>query len=66
MTSPATGTLGRSSAVPQYRKLLALSAILGLVASVVAWSLLTLVPLIQDAVFTTLPAQLGYESAPWW
>lgn len=50
----------------QYRKLLALSAIIGLVASVVAWSLLTLVPLIQDAVFTNLPAQLGYESAPWW
>lgn len=51
----------------EYRKLLVLSAVVGLVASLVAWSLLTLVPLIQDAVFETLPDALGYDSPPgWW
>lgn len=50
----------------EYRRLLLLSAVIGLVASVVAWSLLTLVPLIQDAVFVTLPDALGYEAPPWW
>jgi len=50
----------------EYRRLLVLSAVIGLVASVVAWSLLTVVPLIQDAVFVTLPEALGHASPPWW
>lgn len=49
-----------------YRRLLLLSAAVGLAASVVAWSLLTLVPKIQDAVFRTLPGALGYDEPPWW
>lgn len=49
-----------------YRKLLVLSAVIGLAASVVAWSLLTVVPLIQDAAFLNLPEALGYDAPPWW
>lgn len=49
-----------------YRKLLVLSAGVGIAASLVAWSLLTLVPVIQDAVFLDLPDALGYAAPPWW
>jgi H+/Cl- antiporter ClcA len=50
----------------EYRRILVLSVVIGLMASVVAWSLLTVVPLIQDAVFVALPDALGYDSTPWW
>jgi H+/Cl- antiporter ClcA len=50
----------------EYRRILVLSVVIGLMASVVAWSLLTVVPIIQDAVFVALPDALGYDSTPWW
>ncbi|MCB0966400.1 MAG: chloride channel protein [Ilumatobacter sp.] len=51
----------------QYVGFLLLSAVVGLVASLVAWSFLTLTPWIQEAVFDDLPGQLGFDAPPrWW
>jgi H+/Cl- antiporter ClcA len=49
-----------------YHRLLILCAVIGLVVSFVAWCFLTLVPLIQDVVYTDLPGALGFSSEPWW
>ncbi len=51
---------------PDYRKLLILAGLIGVAVSVAAWAFLTLVPWIQDAVFTDLPDGLGFDEAPWW
>jgi H+/Cl- antiporter ClcA len=47
--------------------LLMLAAIVGVVVSLAAWGFLELVHQIQVGVFTDLPKDLGYDSAPrWW
>jgi H+/Cl- antiporter ClcA len=47
--------------------LLVLAGLVGLVASLAAWGFLELVHQIQQGVFTDLPKDLGYDSAPeWW
>jgi H+/Cl- antiporter ClcA len=50
-----------------FLRLLVLVAILGVVASLVAWGFLELVKHLQEWVYTDLPEGLGYDSAPrWW
>jgi H+/Cl- antiporter ClcA len=47
--------------------LLVLASIVGVVVSLVAWGFLELVHWIQQWVFTDIPQDLGYDSAPiWW
>ena len=51
----------------QFRVLLVLAAIVGVVTSVVAWGFLELIYQIQQGVYTHLPAELGFDSTPeWW
>lgn len=68
--------MGDGSALPQdaqsvvrnpgFRRLLILSAVVGLIVSVGAWAFLTLVPWTQDRLFVDLPEVLGFSGAPWW
>ena len=46
--------------------LLVLAAILGVVASLVAWGFLELVHELQPWVFTDLPDAIGFDDTPWW
>src|ERR1700679_2845775 len=46
--------------------LLALAAVVGVVVSLAAWGFLELIHQIQVWVFTDLPGDLGYASAPMW
>ena len=51
----------------EFRALLVLAGLLGVVTSVVAWGFLELVFHMQGWVFDDLPDALGYDSAPvWW
>lgn len=50
----------------QYRVLLVLAALIGVVVSLVSWGFLELVYYIQHGVYKDLPSDLGYSSAPWW
>jgi H+/Cl- antiporter ClcA len=51
----------------EYRSLIVLAGVLGVVASLVAWGFLELVTHMQGWVFDDLPEALGYDAAPvWW
>src|SRR5689334_1072140 len=51
----------------QYRVLLVLAAVVGLLVSVAAWGFLELVHAIQVGVYDDLPGDVGYDSMPsWW
>jgi H+/Cl- antiporter ClcA len=51
----------------QYRRLLIVAALIGVVVSFGSWCFLELVHDIQQAVFVHLPSGLGYKTAPdWW
>lgn len=50
----------------EYRRLLVVVGAIGLVVSLAAWGLLTLVPVIQDGAYEDLPKALGFAQAPWW
>jgi H+/Cl- antiporter ClcA len=51
----------------QLFSLLALAAVVGVVASALAWGFLELVAHMQQWVFTDIPEDLGFDSAPlWW
>jgi H+/Cl- antiporter ClcA len=50
----------------QYRVLLVLAAVVGVIVSLASWGFLELVHQIQVGVYTNLPGDLGYDSAPWW
>jgi H+/Cl- antiporter ClcA len=50
-----------------YIQLLLLAAIVGVPVSAIAYGFLELVDLLQTALFTDLPKELGFDSAPvWW
>jgi H+/Cl- antiporter ClcA len=57
------GTLLRS---PQYRRLLVVSGVLGIVISVAAWGFLELTAALQEWVWVDLPDALGFAELPWW
>ncbi len=46
--------------------LCAFAAIVGVVVSLAAWCFLEAIHQIQHGVFTDLPSDMGYHSAPWW
>ncbi len=50
----------------QYRGLLVVAALLGVVVSAASWAFLELVEVIQEAVYEQLPSGLGYDEIPWW
>ena len=51
----------------QYRVLLVLAAVIGLIVSTASWGFLELVHEIEKLVYKDLPDDLGYASAPlWW
>jgi H+/Cl- antiporter ClcA len=51
----------------QFRVLLLLAAVVGVIASAVAWGFLELVFHMQTWVFTDIPKDLGFDSTPlWW
>ncbi|MCU0261879.1 MAG: chloride channel protein [Ilumatobacteraceae bacterium] len=51
---------------PDYRRLLVIAAVVGLVVSVAAWAFLELVHVIQQGVYEDLPDALGFDEVPWW
>jgi H+/Cl- antiporter ClcA len=52
---------------PDYVRLLVLAGLIGVPVSAVAYGFLWLVSEVQEALFTDLPEQLGYDAAPvWW
>jgi H+/Cl- antiporter ClcA len=57
------GALIRSK---EYRRLLVIAAIIGLVVSLASWGFLELVHWIQQGVYVDLPSGLGFTSVPWW
>ena len=57
------GSLIRSR---QYRVLLVLAAVIGVLVSLASWSFLALVHEIQVGVYEDLPGELGYDTVPWW
>ena len=50
----------------QYRVLLVLAAVIGVLVSLASWGFLELVHMIQVGVYKDLPGDLGYDTAPWW
>src|SRR3954469_6101115 len=50
----------------QYRVLLVLAALVGLLVSAASWCFLELVHALQVGVYKDLPGKVGYDSAPWW
>ena len=50
----------------QYRVLLVLAAVIGLLVSLASWGFLELVHVIQLGVYKDLPSDLGYDTSPWW
>lgn len=56
-------SLMRSS---QYRRLLVVSAVIGVVVSLASWGFLEVTHWLQQWVYADLPKSLGLEPAPWW
>lgn len=50
----------------QYRGLLLLSAVVGVVVSLASWLFLEATHWLQEWVYETLPTALGFTEAPWW
>ncbi len=50
----------------QYRRLLLVSSLIGVLVSFASWGFLELVHALQVGVYTDLPGALGFESSPWW
>ena len=50
----------------QYRALLVLAAVVGVLVSLASWGFLELVHGIQHGVYKSLPSDLGYSTVPWW
>jgi H+/Cl- antiporter ClcA len=69
MAEPSSSPPGLGAMVSraQLFSLLALAAVVGVVASAVAWGFLELVAHTQQWVFTDIPEDLGFDDAPlWW
>ena len=61
---PDPGALIRSRA---FRRLLVLSALIGVLVSLASWGFLELIHAIQQGVYEDLPSALGFDTAPtWW
>ncbi len=50
----------------QYRVLLVVASLIGLLVSAASWCFLELVHELQIGLYEKLPSHLGYDSAPWW
>jgi H+/Cl- antiporter ClcA len=50
----------------EYRRLLVVSALIGILVSLASWCFLELVHWLQQAVYQDLPRGLGFTTAPWW
>jgi H+/Cl- antiporter ClcA len=50
----------------QYRNLLVIAAVLGVLVSTASWAFLELVHVLQEATYETLPSGLGFDEVPWW
>jgi H+/Cl- antiporter ClcA len=50
----------------EYRILLVVSSVIGLLVSVACWAFLELVHFLQVGLYTDLPRTLGFETPPWW
>lgn len=50
----------------QYRGLLVVSALIGVVVSIASWGFLELTHWLQQALYFDLPKTVGFDSAPWW
>src|SRR5262245_37048985 len=50
----------------QYRRLLVLAALIGVIVSFLSWCSLELVEAGKQGVYEELPSALGFDSAPWW
>jgi H+/Cl- antiporter ClcA len=50
----------------QYRRLLVLSALIGVVVSLASWGFLELTHQLQEATYVDLPKGLGLSPVPWW
>ena len=50
----------------QYRGLLVVAAMLGVLVSAASWAFLELVHVIQEAVYERIPSGLGFDEIPWW
>jgi H+/Cl- antiporter ClcA len=57
------GSLIRSR---EYRRLLVIAALIGVVVSFTSWCFLELVHWLQQAVYHDLPSGLGFTTVPWW
>ncbi len=74
MSEAATPSAGPAAAVDpgalmrskQYRRLLLLAALVGLVVSFAAWCFLELISRLQPWIYEDLPAALGFAAMPWW
>jgi H+/Cl- antiporter ClcA len=67
--APTPTTTGDETPSPTPKALAvvcAFAAVVGVVVSLAAWCFLELVHQIQHGVFTGLPSDMGYHSAPWW
>ncbi|WP_432876433.1 chloride channel protein [Kribbella sp. CA-245084] len=67
---PATGGQSTDPQVlmrsRQYRGLLVVSALIGVVVSIASWGFLEATHWLQQALYFHLPKALGFDSAPWW
>ena len=50
----------------RYRRLLVLSAVIGVVVSLACWIFLEVTHAIQQRLYKDLPQSLGFDSPPWW
>ena len=51
---------------PQYRRLLVLAAVIGVIVSLVSWLFLEGTHALQQWTYEALPTALGFDVAPWW
>ena len=63
--APAAGP-GAVIRSKNYRVLLVMAAVIGVLVSFASWCVLELVHWIQQEVYKTLPSGLGLHPVPWW
>ena len=61
--TPDPGQLIRSR---EYRRLLVVSALVGVLVSVACWVFLELIHWLQVGLYEDLPHTIGFDDAPWW